>query len=179
MSAPAIKVLCVEDNQLVSDAIGRKLSGRDGFLWLGSAATLDELHGLLGRNSPDVVCMDFSMPGQDPFEMIKALDERCPDARVLFLSGHASHEGISRAISVGAWGYISKGDDPRTIVESIRRVAAGEFVLGDTAREHYRGAVPMKGQRAPAPLDSESQPLRVRAMRWLLARTTRAPKPSE
>lgn len=175
MSGSVIKVLCVEDNQLVSDAIGRKLSGRAGFEWLGSAATLQELRKLLDRDSPDVVCMDFSMPGQDPFEMMEALAQGCPEARVLFLSGHASHDGIARAISAGAWGYISKGDDPRTIVDSIKRVASGEFVLGNTARECFRGPVPLKGQRSQTDPEPDVQPLTVRAMRWLRARTSRGP----
>lgn len=150
MTPDVIKVLCVEDNQLVSNAIARKLTGRPGFEWLGSADTRESFLHLIERSAPSVVCMDFSMPGQDPFVMMDDLAAKHPHSRVLFLSGHVTHECIDRAISAGAWGYLSKGDDPKFIVDSIQRVAAGNFVMGDIAKQHYRGAVPQRG-RPPIP----------------------------
>jgi hypothetical protein len=56
---------------------------------------------------------------------------------VLVLTGHARAEYITTAIDAGAWGYLSKAEDSRVIVDSIRRVAAGAFVLGKYTQLHY------------------------------------------
>jgi two-component system invasion response regulator UvrY len=171
MTTDAIRVVCVEDNQLVSGAIARKLDGREGFEWLGSAETREAFLKLIDETSPTVVCMDFAMPGQDPFVMMEDLASRHPECRVLFLSGYVTHECIERAISAGAWGYLSKGDDPRIIVESIQRVAAGSFVLGDIARQHYRGAVPARGKPPLPRVEIPKQSTGFRALRRFFSRT--------
>jgi len=175
MSVPAepIKVLCVEDNQFVADAIARKLQSHAGFEWLGTVSTLDDLLAKVETVQPDVVCMDYSLPGQDPYLMMKMLDQKCPSARVLMLTGHVSHDLIERAIAEGAWGYLSKAEDSRTIFESIGRVAGGEFVLGEIARQQFRGTVPATGKRgAPSQDGAAPRSTKVRSLRDLFRPST-------
>lgn len=137
-----VRVLCVEDNQLVADAISRKLEGDSRFQWLGWVDTAEALYETVSRTPPDVVCMDLDIPGQDTFAMVRGLGERCPSARVLMLSGHVRQDLIDNAVSAGAWGYLSKGEESRVIVDGLRRVAEGEFVLGTIAREGFHGPLP-------------------------------------
>lgn len=149
MGTGPVRVLCVEDNKLVADAMKRKLDPADGFEWVGWASNVDELIAAAARTPPDVVCMDLDIPGQDTFAMIRRLGQAAPSARVLVLSGHVRTDYIDRALDAGAWGYLSKGEDSAVIVDAIRRVAAGEFVLGKLTQVEYRRAgrqVP----RAPA-----------------------------
>jgi len=144
-----IRVLCVEDNQLVADAIARKLDGDPDFEWLGWVSTSDALMEAVSRTPPDVVCMDLDVPGQDTFAMVRDLAEKCPAARVLILSGHIRQDYIDRALNAGAWGYLCKGEESRVIVDGIRRVAAGECVLGTIVRETFQGPIPARPSPAP------------------------------
>lgn len=133
MNRTPIAVLSVEDNELVADAIGRKLCSDPDFEWLGWVSSVDGLRASVARQQPDVVCMDLDIPGQDALQMIRLLKAISPNSRVLILSGHLRRELIHHAVDAGAWGYLSKAEESRLIVDSIRRVAAGEFVLGKLA----------------------------------------------
>lgn len=153
MSGTPIKVLSVEDNPLVGEAIGRKLSGDPGFEWLGWVCTSDALFEKVAANPPDVVCMDLEMPGQDAFEMIRALQSRSPKSRVLVLTGHVNSNYIDQAINAGAWGYLSKAEESRVIVAAFRQIAEGGFVLGKLTE----GGVRTNRPAAPTPVLSESK----------------------
>jgi DNA-binding NarL/FixJ family response regulator len=134
-----IRVLCVDDNPLVADAVATRLTLAGGFRWLGHLTGAEGLGDAVARERPDVILMDLDMPGEDPFEAIRVLSATQPDVRVLILSGHVRSELIDRAIEAGAWGYLSKSDGVDTLVSAIERVAAGEFVLGpEVATESTR-----------------------------------------
>jgi DNA-binding NarL/FixJ family response regulator len=140
MRARPIRVLSVEDNEFVADALARKLAGDPDFHWMGWVRSIEELDGK-GRGAegpPDVVCMDLDMPGQDAYQMIRFLQHAYPDCRVLMLTGHVDVDNIDKAIDAGAWGYLSKAEESRTIVDSIRRVADGHFVLGQLCQTEYK-----------------------------------------
>jgi DNA-binding NarL/FixJ family response regulator len=126
-----IRVLCVDDNDLVADALGVRLAHAGGFEWLGHLAHADGLADEVERRRPDVVLLDIDMPGPDPFEALTEISRRCAAVRVLMFSGHIqSREVAERAIEAGAWGYLSKHESAEDIVSAIRRVAKGEFILG-------------------------------------------------
>jgi DNA-binding NarL/FixJ family response regulator len=120
-----IRVLCVDDNPLVADAVATRLRLAGGFDCVGHLPDASALVREAMRLKPHVVLMDLDMPGAEPFEMMRDLSTIYPDARVLILSGH-----VRRELLDGAWGYLSKNDDAETLVAAIRRVADGEFVLG-------------------------------------------------
>lgn len=128
--AKAIRVLCVDDNDLVAEALQIKLQLSGGFEWLGRLPSADSLVEVATRLRPDVVLLDIDMPGKSPFVALVELREGCPDTRVLMISGHVRQELIDRAFECGAWGYISKNDGTDVIVQGVRDVARGEFAMG-------------------------------------------------
>jgi DNA-binding NarL/FixJ family response regulator len=85
-----------------------------------------------------VVLLDLDMPGPNPIEVLRELTVQSPDVRVIVLSGHVRRELIDRAIEAGAYGYLSKNDDGGVLVDSIRAVARGEFVLGQGSASELR-----------------------------------------
>ncbi|MDZ4753948.1 MAG: response regulator transcription factor [Phycisphaerae bacterium] len=124
-----IRVLCVDDNPLVVDALGLKLNLSGGFEWLVPLEAADNLLDDVLASQPDVVLLDIDMPGRDPLDALAELTAACPCVKVLMFSGHTRTDLVDRAIEAGAWGYLSKHADVQTIVSAIRRVAAGEFLL--------------------------------------------------
>lgn len=120
----------MDDNPLVVDALSLKLGLSGGFEWLEPVSDAGDLSEQVKRQRPDVVMLDLDMPGRDPIEALEDLVSRQPEARVVIFSGHTRPDLIERAVDAGAWGFVSKHAGVETIVDALRRVAAGEFLLG-------------------------------------------------
>ncbi len=133
------RVMCVDDNESVAQSLERRLTMDKQFDWLGWLPTCAELIAKAGERRPDVVLLDIDIPGDDTFEAIQNLARRHPSARVLVLSGHVFSDYMDRAIAAGAWGYLSKSEETGLIIDAIRRVAAGEFVLGKDSLAAWGG----------------------------------------
>jgi DNA-binding NarL/FixJ family response regulator len=135
-----IRVLCVDDNDFIAEAMARVLTRDQGFEWLGWLPDAEGLHDAVGQRHPDVVLLDIDLPGADGLEVLERLLREFPDIRVIMLSGHVRREFIDRAVDAGAWGYLSKGERSDVIAAAVRQVAAGEFSLvGEAATEFYKG----------------------------------------
>jgi two-component system, NarL family, response regulator DesR len=134
----AIKVLCVDDNFLVAEGIRIKLLLEGGFEWLGQLPDANRLLAEVQRLRPDIVLLDLDMPGRDAFKALEELAQAEPDVRAVIISGHARSDLVDRAVEAGAWGYISKGDGTDAIVDGIRQVMQGQFVVGPDASSETR-----------------------------------------
>jgi len=134
-----IRVLCVDDNALLGDAIRHRLSMEEGLVWHGLLPDADHLLDQVLQAPPDIVLLDVDMPGKDPFEVMKELSARCPKTRVIMYTGHVHADLIERALEAGAWGYVSKNEDVSAILKAIREVAAGEVSLGPDVQAVFNG----------------------------------------
>jgi two-component system response regulator DesR len=124
-----IRVLCVDDNRLIADAMQRRFAIEQGLQWLGWIGDGREALSEILRQQPNVVMLDIDMPGSDSFELLQRVVAAAPETRVLMFSGHIRTDYINKAVDGGAWGYISKNENIEEILSAIRRVAAGEFVV--------------------------------------------------
>ena len=66
---------------------------------------------------------------------VKILSRELPDTRVIILTSFAASEGIAHALHAGAAGALMKTDDEQTLIQTIRRVAAGEQVISDEIKK--------------------------------------------
>jgi DNA-binding NarL/FixJ family response regulator len=130
----AIRVLMVDDDDLVGQIMRITLKHAGSFEWRGQIRDTGALDDIEETVQPHVVLLDLCMPGKSPFEAVDQLRQRYPEARIVIFSGLCGHSLVDRAIEAGAWGYISKNNDGSTVVSSIRRVAAGEFVISADVR---------------------------------------------
>jgi two-component system response regulator DesR len=135
--ARRIRILCVDDNEDVIDALRLLVSREPGLEWAGWVPNAGELLAEAQACRPDIVLLDVDMPGRDPFEGVAGLVAACPDVRVIMLSGHVRNDLVNRAIAAGAWGYVAKGDGQRAMLEVITQVANGEFALSSVVRTCY------------------------------------------
>lgn len=119
-----VRVLCCDDNAEVAEALRLKFARVGGIEWSGWLASADELFTKVRSTCPDIVILDFDMPGKPPFEALEELGEQCPDARVIVFSGYVQIELIDRALDAGAWGYVAKNDGEDALVKAIHDVMA-------------------------------------------------------
>ena len=124
-----IRVLCVDDNRLVGDAIGVRFSRTAGMEWLGQLMSADELVERVVSLEPDVVLLDFDMPGMHPFEAVESVGKLAPDVRVVMLSGYIQKDIVERALAAGVWGYLSKEEPTARLIEAVREVSEGTLVM--------------------------------------------------
>jgi DNA-binding NarL/FixJ family response regulator len=129
MSEEAVGVLCVDDNEMMAEALKRWLSRDPSFRWLGWLPSTEGLQDAVEKLRPHVIVMDVDMPGPSPFEVIPEVSRKSPTTLVLMLSGFLRKEYVLSALEAGAMGYISKERSPQEIADAIRRVASGEMVL--------------------------------------------------
>ncbi len=125
-----IRVLCVDDHAFLVEGLQARLSLARDMEFVGRLSTADDLVQEAKRTRPDVVLLDIEMPGVDPFEAVDDLRRQCPSVHVIMLSAYVRDHYIDSAVNAGAWGYLSKNDDPELIIDAIRKVARGEFVFG-------------------------------------------------
>ncbi|MFG2669828.1 response regulator [Streptomyces sp. NPDC048445] len=130
--APAerpVRLLIVDDDPLVRAGLTLMLGGADDIDIVGEGADGSEAPGLVEQLRPDVVLMDIRMPVMDGLTATEVLRGR-PDApEVIVLTTFHADEQVLRAIRAGAAGFVLKDTPPGQIVESVRRVAAGDPVL--------------------------------------------------
>lgn len=129
--AAPIRLLVVEDNQLMRMGILSLLSSQPDVQVVGEAADGVEALALFRTLAPNVVLMDLRMPKLDGVAAIAALCRDHPDARVLVLTHYDGEEAIFRAVQAGARGYVTKEFGGDEILRAIRAVAAGERHLPD------------------------------------------------
>ena len=129
MSDGVIRVLCVDDNRMLADALALQFQAHADLAWAGWLENSAELVQQICEAEPNVVLMDIDMPGPDPFLAVRDLAATAPEIRVLMFSAYVRRDYIDRAIEMGAWGYVSKNESMSEVIDALRRVCSGEFVL--------------------------------------------------
>jgi DNA-binding NarL/FixJ family response regulator len=124
-----IKLLLVDDHDLVRTAIARMLSDIDDLHVLGQANSGEQAYSMVGELSPQVVLMDIRMPGIGGLEATRKIKQRYPEVKILALSACEDEPFPTRLLQAGASGYLTKGDCIDETVLAIRQVAAGKHYL--------------------------------------------------
>lgn len=122
-----IKVLIVDDHQIVLDGIASILNGEPGIeitsLVSSAKLALEQMEKVI----PDVVVADLSMPDISGIELTSILKEKWPSVKVLILSMHNEEEFVLGAIQAGASGFLPKQDSStEMLLHAIRTVANNE-----------------------------------------------------
>jgi DNA-binding NarL/FixJ family response regulator len=124
-----IRVLIVDDDPLLRAGLKLMLGGAEDIRVVGEAGDGSGVQGLIERLAPDVILMDIRMPGTDGLTATEAVRRRSGAPEVVILTTFDADEHVLRALRAGAAGFILKDTPPAEIVESVRRIAAGQPVL--------------------------------------------------
>src|ERR1700692_2105303 len=121
-----IRVLIGDDHTVVREGLLLLLEGRPDLVVVGEASNGREAVDLWKEHRPDVTLLDLQMPVLDGVGAIKQIRDNDENARIIVLTTFDGDEDIYRAIQAGAKGYLLKDVPREALMDSIRRVHAGE-----------------------------------------------------
>lgn len=125
-----MNVLLIEDHPIVREGCRRLLETRQG-LTVVEAKTGSQ--GLAAATAePDVIVLDLNLPDMRGLDVLAKLRGICPDARIIVFSMYEEPAFVARALEAGALGYVTKNDDPDSLLEAIDSVMAGQAYLART-----------------------------------------------
>lgn len=117
---PKLGILIVDDNDVFRHHASLFLERQNVFEIAGTAATAADGARLFEQLQPDIVLLDISLPDRSGFELIEAMKEIRPKARIILITSHDEEEYRIRAQEKGADGYIVK----RRMARDLLRVIA-------------------------------------------------------
>ncbi|SHN43102.1 response regulator [Cryptosporangium aurantiacum] len=128
----AIRLVVVDDQEVVRTAFEVLLSTQPDFAVVGSAADGEQAVRVCGELQPDVVLMDIRMPGTDGIEATRRVLAGRRPPRVLILTTFDLDEHVYDALDAGASGFLLKEATAERVFDAVRVVAAGEALLAPT-----------------------------------------------
>ncbi|WP_047044294.1 response regulator transcription factor [Vibrio mexicanus] len=120
-----IKVVIVDDHQVVLDGFIARLALEKGIEVIGTASNGMEAVEVVKQLNPDVILMDVSMPVMNGIDATKVIREENQDAKVLMLTMHNNREYIMKVMQAGAVGYMLKETSAEKMVQAIITVNQG------------------------------------------------------
>ncbi|MCK9450989.1 MAG: response regulator transcription factor [Bacteroidales bacterium] len=130
-----IKVLVVDDHQLIIDGLKSLLQDEADIVFAGGANSMQQAIDFVRDNPVQVVLADISMSEGSGIETTRRLKEIQPDIQVLALTMHEDINMIRNMAEAGASGYILKRTNMNEVLEAIRVVAKGGKYLGRDVQE--------------------------------------------
>lgn len=129
MTAERIRVLLVDDQELVRYGFRLVLEAEDDIVVVGEAADGEQAVLSAARLKADVVLMDVRMPGMGGISATAQITATVPDAKVIVLTTYDLDEFAFGALQAGAAGFLLKSTRPNELVAAIRTVMAGDAVV--------------------------------------------------
>jgi DNA-binding NarL/FixJ family response regulator len=167
-----VKVLLVDDQQLMREGLRTILELEEGISIVGEAADGEAAVAAVERLHPDVILMDIRMPRMDGVEATRRIRAADPDARILVLTTFDEDELVFEAVRAGARGYLLKDVSGADLAAAVRSVASGGAALQPAVARKVMEAFARLAQPAPSADAHLVEPLTVRerAVLGLLAR---------
>lgn len=153
-----IKVVIVDDHQVVLDGFMARLSLEPDIEVIGTASNGVEAFEVVKALSPDVVLMDVSMPVMNGIDATRVIKDELPHVKVLMLTMHDNREYIMKVMQCGAVGYMLKEISSEKMVQAIKTVEQGStyFCESVTQTLFSQGDISMVNKPNPLSRREES-----------------------
>lgn len=136
-----IKVLIADDHEMVRNGISKILKTDPQITVVGEADSGESVITRFAACNPDIILMDFKMPGIGGLEATRRILQRFPNAKVLVLTSEENDIFVSRFLELGVSGYLTKNANQAELLEAIHTVFSGKqhFDAAILTRIAYKG----------------------------------------
>ncbi|WP_374445226.1 response regulator [Epilithonimonas sp.] len=122
MKGENIRVLIVDDHQLMIEGLKALLQDEENISFVAGATSHQETMAVLEQQNIDVILMDINMPETSGIEITKKVKECYPDIKIVALTMHDDISVISKMIRAGASGYVMKKTNMHEVIDAVRTV---------------------------------------------------------
>jgi DNA-binding NarL/FixJ family response regulator len=128
-SAMTIRVFLLDDHEIVRTGLRSLLESTEDLEVVGEAGTTAEALARIPALRPDVAILDVRLPDGSGVEVCREIRSQMPDTACIMLTSYADDEALFASIMAGSSGYVLKQVGGNSLVDDVRRVAAGESLL--------------------------------------------------
>jgi two-component system, NarL family, response regulator DevR len=129
MAEPPLRVMLVDDHEVVRGGIRAMLQATDDIVVTAEAASVQQAIDEAARARPDVIVMDVRLTDGSGIEATRQIRADRPESKVLMLTSFADDEALFASIMAGASGYVLKQINAAELLRAIRAVGRGESLL--------------------------------------------------
>lgn len=144
MGSSAARVVVVDDHEVVRAGLQVVLAGEPDIHLVGMAADGSEALRVVEQTQPDVVVVDFSLPGMSGVEVCERLVVRWPSLAVIVLTNYADDGVRARSLRAGACAYVHKSVDGSMLARVVRAAANGEKIDSDDGAPAERSVLSLR-----------------------------------
>ncbi len=127
----SIKLVIVEDHEIFRTGLRRALELEEDLAIVGEAGDGPTAIDMAETLAPDVILMDINLPGMNGLQATRIIKAQHPEISVIVLTAYHDDEQLLHALRAGASAYHPKEVSPTQLIETIRQVHAGNYVLGE------------------------------------------------
>lgn len=126
-----IRIALIDDHPVFRQGLRNLLSAEDDMEVVGEGSSGEEALELVPAVQPDVVVLDINLPGINGLQVASRLKAERIHVAVVFLTAYDDVEQVLHAMRSGGSAYCPKDIEPERLVETIRKVAQGYFIVGE------------------------------------------------
>ncbi|MGC8626618.1 MAG: response regulator [Acidimicrobiales bacterium] len=147
----------MDDHALVREGTAELLNREPGIVVVAEAGSAEEAMEVLVASHPDVTLVDVNLPGTSGLDLARWASACDPPLRVLVLSAYDDFAFVDEALNSGVGGYVLKTASARELLEAVRAVSQGIFVLDSSISKRLarrlRGSAPSPASLTPRELE--------------------------
>ena len=140
MKMKNLRILIVDDHDVVREGIRGFLSRRAGFEICGEATNGPDAIEKTSKLKPDIVVVDLKIPDIDGMEVTRRIRKICPQTEVVILTMYGSDEYVRGAMSAGALGFVLKTQTGRDLAAAIESASQQRHFVSAEVAESLRKA---------------------------------------
>ena len=130
-----LRILVVDDHEVVRQGLVALLDRREGFEVVAEAGSVAEAIAMAHRFEPDIVVLDVRLPDGSGVEACREIRSERPATKIVMLTSYPDEEAVLSAIVAGASGYLLKQIRARDLVSALEAVGRGESLLDPAVTE--------------------------------------------
>ena len=129
MTTRRVRLLIVDDHEIVRLGLRTLLGGRPEFEIIGEATTVAEAEAAASNTRPDVVIMDVRLPDGSGVEACREIKAAYPQTQVVMLTSYPDEDAVEASVVAGASGYLLKQTRGQDLIHAIQTAASGGSLL--------------------------------------------------